>query len=625
MCNLTVYHLSAQFPGPTTPRDFVTMLLTTDCAFDPAGSDDHGRSERYFYVVSKPCDHPETPETPAFIRGTYESVEVIREIRVPTQNDPLRKIQSSIDLPTDEANAIARSTVNHLAHEPSVRAAHPPALNGVSKNSTNGSADTSVANGEQHPQRTPNTAHQEYETHIEWIMVTRSDPGGSVPRFMVEKGTPAGIAGDADKFLKWVDSKSMQDLLEPDAVETASTKTESAISQEKTEKKTPSETGPTSGPVTSTVKVTKASSTNGPVREEMPSAVPGLFGIITGAYGVATSMLPNPFGSTLGDTSPEAASSTDTGDDEDEDDDKSSIHTFHSFVTGQEDLEGADAGAPQDPLERTNTNGEHSVQSSTESAATRSQHTLSQHEKELRKLEERQRKTEERFQRAQARALAKRNGGGGSNGNGQHDGGGGGGDDDDALAKLREKYDRELAKHEEKHERQRRKLEAKRAAEERKAAERRQKQAEREERRSLAAALDKARAERDVARKQIDVLKEQVGQLQAQNTMLVARLGREGIRLDGPGLGLGLSLGSSAGSGSGHGAATATPGVLASDPRRRSSPVGIHPPSGGARISRASTVLGTPTQHHHAPSPLLGPPLTDRSREHSSAHAERVS
>ncbi|KAL1973734.1 hypothetical protein VTN31DRAFT_5294 [Thermomyces dupontii] len=35
-------------------------------------------------------------------------------------------------------------------------------------------------------------------------MITRSDPGGNVPRWMVERGTPKSIAGDAAKFLNWV-------------------------------------------------------------------------------------------------------------------------------------------------------------------------------------------------------------------------------------------------------------------------------------------------------------------------------------------------------------------------------------------------------------------------------------
>lgn len=42
---------------------------------------------------------------------------------------------------------------------------------------------------------------------VEWIMITRSDPGGSVPRFMVERGTPGSIVADASKFLDWACKK----------------------------------------------------------------------------------------------------------------------------------------------------------------------------------------------------------------------------------------------------------------------------------------------------------------------------------------------------------------------------------------------------------------------------------
>lgn len=46
------------------------------------------------------------------------------------------------------------------------------------------------------------TAHPE-QNPVEWIMITRSDPGGSVPRWMVERGTPGGIVRDAEKFFNW--------------------------------------------------------------------------------------------------------------------------------------------------------------------------------------------------------------------------------------------------------------------------------------------------------------------------------------------------------------------------------------------------------------------------------------
>lgn len=519
-------------------------------------------------VVSKPCQHPECPQQSGFIRGAYESVEMIREIRTETKVDPLRKVQSSIDLPIDEANAIARNTMNQLAHEAPIRAARQPRLNGVPETDVLGhqsseSVSTMGAeSSEQQQQRSPIEMEYEYETKIEWLMVTRSDPGGSVPRFMVEKGTPGAIAGDADKFLKWTGSKTLKYFTQPEKVE-AEPMPEAPIVG------VPSKASESSVSPTTKPRVRITDETNGeksPVYEEDTPAYTGLYGIIAGAIGAAATMIPT-FGSVQGDTSPEVSLSTD-----EDDDDRSSIRTFHSFVTGQETPD--EPHVTEVPLSRVDTNGEErSLNSSTESTATHSFNASStQHEKELRKLEERKRKMEERLQRSQARVLAKRNNEGTSN------------NDEDVLAKLREKHEREVAKQTDKYQREVRKLEAKRHSEQRKAEERRRKQTEREEKANLTMELEKVRVERDVARKQIEVLKEQIGELQGQNTMLVARLGREGISLDG-----GISK------------------VLSSDPRRRNSPA-------PGKISRASTVLGTPSQG--STSPISDPTKGgDRSRE----------
>ena len=47
---------------------------------------------------------------------------------------------------------------------------------------------------------------------VEWTMVTRSDPGGGIPRFMVERGTPGSIVADVTKFLNWATSKGEAEL-----------------------------------------------------------------------------------------------------------------------------------------------------------------------------------------------------------------------------------------------------------------------------------------------------------------------------------------------------------------------------------------------------------------------------
>lgn len=90
-------------------------------------------------VVSKPCMHDQIPQRGGYIRGQYESVELIKEVA------------------------------------------------------------TATGSGNEHDgQQTTADA-----SPVEWIMVSRSDPGGNIPRWMVEKGTPRSICADTVKFLDW--------------------------------------------------------------------------------------------------------------------------------------------------------------------------------------------------------------------------------------------------------------------------------------------------------------------------------------------------------------------------------------------------------------------------------------
>lgn len=448
-------------------------------------------------VVSKPCTHPDCPPRDGYIRGQYESVELIREMKV---GKPLRKAHSSIDLGSGELEAVRRGTTDDLNKEAMVRSARKAAV----------SSSASDAEGQEARKRGKtisfagtdgaDAGEEDTETLLEWLMVTRSDPGGSVPRFMVERGTPGGIAGDAKKFLDWVSSKSW-----------------AGATDDGTADDEPNETTPPAETVAKPVPAKKVA-TVGPacdIRDD--PAVPalaeghyegpsGIYGMITNAILGATSLLPNPFGSTKGgDTEPDISESAPSISD------TSSIHSFHSF--GSDDG-GEKPPVSSDPLTPTVSNQQADVQSthSSESMANKST-ALSHHEKELRKLEDRRRRMQEKMQRAQERAVGKKS----------HDAQ----RDEATLAKLREKHEREVAKQEEKYRREMKRLEDKRANEQRKAEERRKKAAEREEKGNLALELEKARAERDVALKQIDILREQVGELQAQNTALVAKLGRQ--------------------------------------------------------------------------------------------------
>jgi Protein of unknown function (DUF3074) len=160
VATIEIYQQSAQFPGPTTPRDFVTMMITSDIKLLSDGSDDDPPLPPTYMIVSKPCLHPDAPPQNNYIRGQYESVELIREL-------PIEKSTKQKPAPTNGDN-----------------------------DKSKGETEEDAAGDAPNP--------------VEWIMITRSDPGGSVPKWMVERGTPKSITGDAVKFLNWA---SKPDLL----------------------------------------------------------------------------------------------------------------------------------------------------------------------------------------------------------------------------------------------------------------------------------------------------------------------------------------------------------------------------------------------------------------------------
>ncbi|KAK8026916.1 PH domain-containing protein C19A8.02 [Apiospora marii] len=474
---MQVYQLSAQFPGPTTPREFITLLLTSDTAVDTPLQ----AKSRYFLVVSKPCTHPDCPPRNEYIRGQYESVELIREIKTPK---PLRKVRSSIDLGKDEIEAERVATAEALSKEAVIRSARQAAL-----------ASSASDVGEQEGRKRGKTigfagieedreVDDDSETSVEWLMVTRSDPGGSVPRFM--------------KFLDWVTAMKVDDFPDHDEVSNQ-IKDQVAAVEEKVplEQQKQALTQELAAPISHSQQDAHEATGSG-----------GIYGMISNALGVAASVLPNslpmPFGSVKGGDSDMSLSSSDLHDD------TSSLHSFHSFASDAVSEKPALDGAALTPSISANTGD---VQSTHSSESVAKSNAPSHSEKELRKLEQRREKVNQKLRRAQERALAKKEQ------EAQRD--------EATIAKLREKHEREVAKQEAKYRRDMQRLEDKKANEQRKAEERRRKALEREEKSNLAIELANVRAERDVALKQIDLLKDQVGELQSQNTQLVAKLGRQ--------------------------------------------------------------------------------------------------
>jgi len=497
---MEVFQLSAQFPGPTAPRDFVTLLLTSE--FSGSAPQEGGkRPLRTFMIVSKPCIHPECAERQGYIRGQYESVEVIREI--PSDKPAaISRARSSIDLSQDgamERQAVAES----IGKEAVLRAAKKAAdgegrHRGVSVDSAPTRDDARHAG--------QSTGEEVGSRAVEWLMVTRSDPGGNVPRFLIDRGTPGGIIGDAGKFINWLTAKSAEDFTASDSEQEEMK--QGAKQAEETMDASPAETA--KRPTSNLVPEPSAQ-----VQDESVPSSNGLYGIISGAFGMASSVVASriPDGYALPGIfqAPSTNSSMVEEDDADVDSKESDTSSIRSFASA---VEKTDEGEAVTPPEATQPDTLSLHSSGSGAGSLQGSKPPSNHERELRKLQERRQKMQDKINKMQDRMTSKR-------------------DQDTqkeaaSLAKLREKHDKEMAKQEEKYKRDLQRLQQRREHEQRKAEEKRRKQAEKEEKNNLALELEHVKTERDVALKEIDILKEQIGQLQTQNTMLVVKMGRMG-------------------------------------------------------------------------------------------------
>lgn len=441
---------------------------------------------RSYIIVSKPCDHPECPPRQGYIRGQYESVEIIRE--VPTDKPPIRRSMSTVDMASEDTKA-RQVIAEDMTKEAVLRAAQKKAAGDAAEEEDD----------------------DEVTTTIEWLMVTRSDPGGNVPRFMIERGTPGGIVSDAGKFLKWLTAKAARDFASDDAEEPVDGTKVSAVKAEDLKARSKSVApAPTSNllPDEEPERM-HGSQESAETSFEYPSSN-GLYGMISGAIGYASSAvaqrLPIPVffqsaNNSSHETIPEVAE--DDGSDSDTSD-VSSIRSFASAVEGNE----SDVSPP--PVSKDETASNVSDESTVKRSLTHS--ATSHYERDLKKLQDRRHKMQEKMNKLQSRMTNRRAD------ESQKDAA--------AMAKLREKHDREVAKQEEKYKRELKRLEEKRDADQRKAEERRKKQTEREEKANIHMELEKTRTERDLAFRQVELLKLQVGELQSQNTKLVAEMGR---------------------------------------------------------------------------------------------------
>ena len=545
---IIVYHLSAQFPGPTTPRDFVTLLLTSSSALPDAlhgarTSDTKGTTfrdkPRHFMIISRPCDHPECPPRDGYIRGQYESVEFIREI--PREKDRksmsatnlLSAVKSEESINVLEKEAILRSAAKKASSSPEDLPADDTHLTTELKTevvregrrrgktiSFAGSRGES-AKGEEHDN--PKVDEDNESNPVEWIMITRSDPGGSVPRFMVERGTPGGIVADASKFLDWACKKEHPDD-EVEALQTGDTEHIKAKRQEILHAAElnghsaglggidgPDDAVAADPPIAAVKAVPEAI-----VHPESTSSSGILDSVAKAAYASLESYAPQVILDRLPGHSPAGSisaslSSLKGGDDTTAPNGRptsptrsaslSTISSVRSFASAEDHFEGADD----------------TVSTKSSQAPSKDKNTMTPHEKELAKLEERKRVLNEKLAKARdketkdkAELTSK---------------------EQDRLKKAEERHAQEVARQEEKYKKEIAKLEAKRQKEAAKVEERKRRAEDKDEKTRLVREKEEMRQQLEVAKKERDILKEQVGALQKENTLLVAKMGRieEGV------------------------------------------------------------------------------------------------
>lgn len=419
---LQVYQLSAQFPGPTSPREFITLLITSDTCLSEA-SKVNDSIPRHFMVVSIPVSHPGAPARQNMVRGFYESIEMIREI-------PLKDCEA-------ETNP------------------------------------------------------------VEWIMVTRSDPGGGIPRFMVERNVPSSIVQDALKFLDWACAKDDNVEADVTAGNDGSSDTPKAHDHGRNSHMVESN-GVTAGVGTSIV---DRPSHQRQVSHHATDASEGIRSqesLIDQVKDRVGPYIPDSINPLARSVSSSSSSTSSSGD---------SFASAEQFTTAHEGpiIKG---GLPVDTSIPTPSESEQSLPIDE-----------SQHNKGLQKIEEKKDQLKTKLEQAREKQDANMQ-------NESHK-------TEKEIEKANAKHEREKKKSEEKYQKELRKLEERREKETRKLLAKQQKEADKSQ-------LAKAQRERNEYKQRVDILeqenkllKQQLGELQHENTALVARLGKteEGIRI----------------------------------------------------------------------------------------------
>jgi hypothetical protein len=424
-------------------------------------------------VISKPCIHSDTAPRDGYIRGSYESVEFIREIPI---NKKPQKAASTTDLTSHSRNrssSVGREAIlRNAAQSHSTLGTDRAERTNIEKASVSDddishaevrargktiSFDSSRGHEAKAEQVDIPRDDESENNPIEWIMITRSDPGGSVPRFMVERGTPGGIVADASKFLNWACTKDVEDLDSDDEAFSADGGDEKAKKHEHTHHHNHSKdlhNYQTNGHLAGLEE--ESAETTERVPQEGPTAsYSGLYGKAADAAGgagtliasytaaVITEHIP---GSFVTESTPPITNGSLRRDS------VSTISSMSSDITFASALENRESRTIDDALSTRTT------ESAAETRADAPEY------KELQKLEEKKRRLDEKLSKVREKENSKK-----SEDTAK---------EEEAIRKAEEKHQKEIQKQEEKYKKEVEKLEKKKEKEAQKAEERKRKAAE---------------------------------------------------------------------------------------------------------------------------------------------------
>lgn len=482
-------------------------------------------------VISRPCDHPECPPRDGFIRGNYESVEFIREIPLkPTKSssttDLLKKGMRREGSPSLEKEALLRKA-EQVAKGSSEMLSNgdvlsPAAADDIIQETRKRGKTISFAEsrGSSAKGEAMDNAHADEEAErnpVEWIMITRSDPGGSVPRFMVERGTPGSIVADASKFLDWACKKEhpeyeLEALAKGD-INPGKQQTPKELEAYKTNGHLAGIDGKGEGTESQPAALPRHGSLDlaSPADFQQPHQLPQPGGLFSNVASAAYSGIESYAPQAVIDRLPSHKQSASMADSMASINEVSGMpsgttRSTRSPSVGTESSVGSFASAEDhfdDGL---------STKSTTSQTKSSNSKDMSPHDKELAKLNERKRQLNEKLTKAREKETKDKE------------------DltskEEERVRKMEEKHAKEVAKQEERYKKEIAKLEAKKQKEAAKMEAQRKRDLDKDEKFRLTREIDEIKQELEVVNKERDILRDQVGALQRENTSLVVRLGK---------------------------------------------------------------------------------------------------